>query len=102
MSDLTCPDCRGEKTLMAFVDGHRPDGTSFGGLQRVNCLTCSGTGEVDKEHADRLAAGKAMRAARLANDQSLRDAAKERGISPAHLSAIENGRTLPTDTEATP
>jgi hypothetical protein len=95
-----CPTCNGKKKLMAFVDGHRADGTPFGGVQDVDCFTCRGTGEVDEQYRARLAAGKAMRDERVAKDQSLREAARERGISPAELSAIEHGRIVsPTSPE---
>jgi hypothetical protein len=98
MNMLMCPDCGGKKTMMAFVDGRRPDGTPFGGVKRINCFTCKGTGQIDERFAARRVAGKALRDARIAKGQSLLEAAKERGISPTELSAIEQGRAVaPTD-----
>lgn len=89
---VQCPDCLGEKRVLALVDGRRQDGTPFGGLRSMNCFTCSGTGTVDAEFHARREIGKKIRAERLAKRQSLLEAARERGISPAELSAIEQGR----------
>lgn len=89
---IQCPDCLGEKRVLAFVDGHRPDGTSFGGLRSVNCSTCFGEGTIDAEFHARREIGKKLRAERIAKRQSLLEAARDRGISPSELSAIEQGR----------
>ena len=89
---IQCPDCLGEKRVLAFVDGHRADGTRFGGLRSINCFTCSGSGTIDAEFHARREIGKKLRAERVGKRQSLLEAARERGISPSELSAIEQGR----------
>jgi len=91
-AQIQCPDCFGKKRVQAFVDGRRPDGTPFGDLRSIECFTCSGTGAVDGEFLARRAAGMQLRAERVSKHQSLREAARERGISPSELSAIEQGR----------
>lgn len=81
-----CPSCDGSGELMALVDGPK-----FSGPRQVMCSCCRGVGTISSEHADRIRKGKGMRDTRVSQRRSLREAARERGISAAELSRIERG-----------
>lgn len=61
-------------------------------IDLVKCSTCHGVGAVSDEMLRRIALGKARRDKRVAEKKSLNEAARELGIGPAELSAIEQGR----------
>ena len=65
--------------------------------RHYSCYRYADGRTVDELHHARRAAGKKLRDERVAKGQSLLEAAKERGISPAELSAIEHGK-LPLQT----
>jgi hypothetical protein len=90
---MTCPDCNGVKRLMSLVN-HRNqyDEGSTCTAEEIDCTTCSGTGEVDPEHAVRITRGRAMRDARLERNESIWDAAKAMGLRPSEYSDLERGR----------
>lgn len=58
------------------------------------CHDCDGTGQWTAERHARWQAGQKMRAERLARGESLREAAKRMGITPAKLSVTEAGRAV--------
>lgn len=61
-------------------------------IEYVRCFTCGGNGVVSDEMLRRIAIGKKRRDERVARRQTLMDMARELGIGPAELSAIEHGR----------
>lgn len=93
---LPCQFCRGKgKTGPVHINrGNAPHEWR----ESMDCHHCAGTGRWTPERHARWEAGQAMRAERIARDESLREAAKRLGISPARLSAIETGRAA-LDTE---
>lgn len=88
MSTITCPHCDGKRQVYAFLN-HGPDMHASG---FINCQACNGTGEVTQEHAARIASGEKARRERIERGESLNDAARRLGITPAQLSARERGR----------
>ena len=90
MSTITCPHCDGKRQVYAFLN-HGPDyRTHTSGY--MNCQTCHATGEITQEHAARIASGEKARRERIERGESLNDAARRLGITPAQLSARERGR----------
>jgi hypothetical protein len=86
MTDHPCPTCsNGEITALV-------DGPSFQGVRTIKCWRCGGSMRISAETARKIAEGKKMRAERIARGVSIMTEAKTRGITPAELSAIENGR----------
>lgn len=59
---------------------------------KSDCATCRGGGEIDRETYERIERGHALREARIARLESLRDAAARLGVTPERLSQIEWGR----------
>ena len=88
---MNCPDCDGNGGSQGFVT--RTTGCR---LEFIQCRTCAGTGEIAADEAaameERRIAGRALRAERMARDESLGEAAARLGISPMELSAKEHGR----------
>lgn len=89
-SMITCPDCRGRKSLTALADG-----PNYRGPMLVHCHRCRGTGEVDPGTERWMRIGGTHRTWRVAQHESLRDCAGRLGVSAAKLSAMENGRADP-------
>ena len=87
-----CPHCRGDKKVFVFVDGRHEDGTPFSRNGLCDCRTCKGAGTITAEHAARIEAGNQRRLERVAKGVTLLEAARQAGISPSELSAIESGR----------
>lgn len=85
-----CPHCKGKGGGMAHIN-RGPDSSTHS-FEWRDCLSCRGSGEITPEYAARIEAGRKMRDERVAQRKSLVEAANERGISPAELSAIEMGR----------
>jgi hypothetical protein len=77
--------------MHAFVDGVR-DGRRCGWQQQINCPVCEGTGIVSPEKAAAMAEGKRRRDDRVGRRLSHREEAERLGITPRHLSDLENGR----------
>lgn len=88
---ITCPDCKGKKKIMAFVDG-----ADFHGVEELDCLTCKGSGEIDPDMERWKKIGGVHRTWRVAQWESLADCAKRLGMGAADLSAMESGRKDPT------
>lgn len=87
---VTCPNCDGEGGGQAFVN--RGEDITKHSVEWITCRTCNGDGKVTDERAECIAAGKRMRDARVARQESLLAASKRMGIGPAELSDIEHGR----------
>jgi hypothetical protein len=68
--------------------------------EMIRCSSCGGSGYWSNHQAAAARDGEALRQERLARDESLREAAKRMGISPAELSAIEQGRVRSTPEQA--
>lgn len=91
---MTCPHCDGKKSVMAFVHftEEAQAAGKVNGYQATDCRTCEGTGQVDDDYPERMARADALRADRISRHVSLRAEAERLGITPAQLSARENGR----------
>ncbi len=87
---MKCPLCKGTKQIYGHANTG-PDSSKHR-WEMQPCLTCKGTGEVDDDYHNRVAAGMQMRMERLARGESLYDAAIRMGISSSELSARETGR----------
>lgn len=88
MSEITCPDCKGEGILRGFgCPGFKP--------VTLPCLTCQGKKTIDEKTLEWKKIGEEMRKERIARDVSLREEAKERGMAPQVLSAMERGSMQP-------
>lgn len=61
-------------------------------IDRMQCDVCGGGGELTPDQVMARTAGAAMRRARVDRGESLLEASKRLGMSPAQLSAIESGR----------
>ena len=59
--------------------------------QRLPCGVCNGTSEVSEAALERIKEGDRAREQRIENGVGLRAEAALLGISPSHLSRIENG-----------
>ena len=86
-----CPVCEGRKYTTAFVCG-----PNTGGVREIPCQTCKATGWLtDGEmgvYRLKKAKHEERRSARLARDLSMREMAKEMGVSLADYSSYEQGR----------
>ena len=87
-----CPDCHGAGETHAFV--HDGQGCRY---RVIDCFRCSGEGTVPREMLDWIEAGQKMRAARVESGISLREAAKQRGMTATELSRMERGYVEPFD-----
>jgi hypothetical protein len=95
MNELVeCPDCngKGQREFAGFVDGHR-NGKRFGEFRHEmqKCYRCKGEGKVPAAMLEWIKQGEAMRRARIARHESLKDAADRFGIDFVRLSHIEHG-----------
>ena len=87
MNTVTCPRCSGTGT----------GGNSLlrGMLVAVACPICAGTGCVSVDVARWISDGARHREARVVEGSSIHERAAVLGITPARLSAMENGRADP-------
>lgn len=85
---MKCPRCSkpGEKHLVHINPG---------GFREMLCHTCGGTNEIPDEKGRRMDVGRKLYESRVAKMKSLREYAKEIGVSPTTLSHVEVGY-LPT------
>lgn len=90
LPSLTCPHCEGQKGAHCFIN-RGPDIRKHS-VEWRDCLTCGGTGVIDRQRAALIEQGREMREARVARRESLLEASQRLGLSPAELSAIEHGR----------
>lgn len=63
--------------------------------KEITCLRCGGCGAVRDETAAWVVTGREMSADRRSRGNSMRKEAKERGMDPCELSAMETGRVEP-------
>ena len=85
---MTCPHCDGRGFTIGFgCPGFR--------RMKLDCRSCSESGQVDQAFMDRHAAGETLREARLRKDLTLREAAKKYGVKASELSDAERGRIDP-------
>ena len=84
----TCPDChgRGEITGTEWPNGR---------VIRRDCQFCKATGKVWQRSLEWRRIGEQMRADRERRDRSLREEARERGMSPVALGDMERGYIAP-------
>lgn len=94
MGELTCQRCNG---LGIVGPVHLNRGDRPHEWRMLKCDGCAGSGYWTAQQAVLARDGEKMRQERLAHDESLREAAKRMGISPAELSAIEQGRSRSKD-----
>ena len=87
---MTCSDCSGTGRVFGLV--YRQGGCSPGW---INCPRCRGTGAVPESTPAWIEAGERIRQERVASDLSLRERARQLGISPAVLGDAEHGRIDP-------
>lgn len=90
MTTITCPHCDGKGWVYAFLNNGPDYRTHTSGF--VQCLTCQGMSAITTEHAERIETGERMRRERVERGESLNEAARRLGITPAQLSARERGR----------
>jgi len=95
--EAACPSCAGVGTFAAFVD--RDDGTGCYD-PAVPCPRCKTSGRVPIEQLRWAEAGAVYRKARVARGESLMEAAQRLGLSPAAVSAMEQGRSDPAELAA--
>lgn len=92
---ITCPDCQGEKGRTVFWDGRDPQGNVIGGIRTIPCPRCGGSGQVPAAMLDWMKRGRAIRASRIARNQSMVQAAAQYGLSLSEYSNVEHGRVDP-------
>lgn len=90
MNRMECPRCNGDGGHDAFIN--RGLDISTHSVEWVCCLTCLGEGTITEARAAMIEKGKALRAARVARQETLLEASRKLGIGPAELNAIEMGR----------
>lgn len=86
---LTCPTCDGTgKTGPVHINrGEQPHEWR----ESMPCLTCAGNKTIHNDKAIAMEFGRAARNKRVARGESLREASKRYGMSPAELSGLERG-----------
>jgi hypothetical protein len=88
-----CPHCNapGQRNLY-FATVERPDGSLGSRTGYASCRTCQGTNEVTQERLVAITQGKAIRDHRVhVLRLSLRERAKQLGMSPSDYSHLEQG-----------
>ena len=95
MTAQTCPHCDGRGSNAAFVCFADNSGQRSRYYEAIRCSLCGGTGQVSKQTAEWVAAGREHYAIRIARGESLRECAVRMGIRAAELSAMEHGRVDP-------
>lgn len=91
---LTCPACGGEKKVLGFFpvyEDHVPEEDRRPVIE-LNCPTCDGLGEITREQLTAMAAGQALKKARLDRDLGLRECAEKFDVMPIEWSYTENGK----------
>lgn len=89
---MICPECKGERVLVGFVDySDRP-----GDLRRIPCLRCDGRGYVPDHEREWIEMGRAFRRHRREKQVTLRRATELLGISAVELSTMERGQADPS------
>lgn len=86
---MICPSCKGKGTSFGHCNTGPDSSQHYWG--DIKCLRCKGTGEVPDEMKQWIADGAAARQRRRDNGKTLLETANAMGVSPAELSAMENG-----------
>lgn len=86
---ITCPNCAGAGRVNAFINGGAD--LSKHSLGPVTCFRCSGVGKVPSEALRWAEFGKILTRRRHAAGFTLMAGAQALRMTPAALSAIENG-----------
>lgn len=68
-------------------------------VERIECKLCDGRGEISDERAALIETGRALRNIRIAQRETLIEAAARLGMGPAQLSSIECGTAPIADYE---
>lgn len=87
-----CPSCQGRAYSKAFILSS--DGRSIMDPAHP-CPVCTGLGRIDHQTAAWRERGQAHARARRSRMESLLECAQRLGLSPAELSAMEQGRADP-------
>lgn len=87
---MTCPTCRGEKTITGI-------GCPGGHIITMACHRCGGTGIVADNQKVWVSQGQKMKKSRMDKNLSLREAAARIGIKAFELSQMENGMKEPDE-----
>lgn len=88
---IACPRCKGTGNGgLAFVSSRTGSFTA-----ETKCNICLGTGNVSAQVGDWVLLGEKHRKARVEEGIGLHERAAALGITPARLSAMENGRSDP-------
>lgn len=88
---VQCPNCRGDRQVLVFADGHNADGTPWASNGYRDCDRCKGAGAITKDYARRIQIGMHARMDRLAVGLSLHEAARAWGKSASEISRFERG-----------
>ena len=86
---LTCQRCDGHGVVGPV---HVNRGDQAHTWEMIRCASCGGSGYWTPAQAVAARVGAEMRQERLARGESLLEAARRLGMSPAELSALEHGR----------
>lgn len=83
---ITCPDCKGQRTMNALVQ-------QAGGCRMMTlpCIRCKGSGEIPFAMLRWMVEGYSLRVDRLHRDLTQREEAARLGVSVVVLSQMENG-----------
>jgi DNA-binding XRE family transcriptional regulator len=95
---IACKMCNGAGKV-GPVHVHREDG-KHEWLDEAPCRDCDGTGQWSAERLELYERGQRYRQQRDMRGESLREAAKRLGISPAELSNFELGKGGPAIPDA--
>lgn len=95
MRAVQCPTCRGDRQVLAFVDGRDKNGRRFGRNGMVDCFTCAGTGSISAERAQWMEDGRVHMQQRKERGESIYAAAARLRLTVPALSAMEQGRADP-------
>ncbi len=90
---ITCKRCDGAGQI-GPIHVHKADG-KHEWRESMPCPDCDGTGQWSAERLELYERGQRHRDHRIMRGESLREAAKRLGISPAQLSAFEQGKAGP-------
>ena len=92
---MMCPDCNGNKRSQALANY----GAAGCKWIEIPCVLCQASGEISDERgaqiAEAKAAGAALKAERLARDETLLEAARRLGVKISEYSRMERGVVLP-------
>ena len=94
MAKLTCQRCNGHGMV---GPAHINRGDKPHTWEMIRCTSCGGSGYWTARQAIAARNGEEIRRRRIERGESLRDAARRLGMSPAELSAVENGRDILED-----